>query len=261
MYCQKCGDALSDQDKFCKKCGAPVSVQANVQQTASPSAPVKSSSGELAELDRMISYFGQIQSQFDEYDQSIANIRFISDPKNKVKVKKGIPGLPFIIAGAVLAPEFLAFLAMCLFAYAWVSADTPGHQLDNGAAALMFSIAIIGTLISIAAIVFGIIMNVKRKKRYAEGRKAMIRQNCDRACMLSNVLTASYNNFGPCQVSSLYSNPRILLKLREIIASGKAVTVNDAVDILHQYSGVSAALLQSNMPIQPVAFYTADSFS
>ena len=258
MYCSNCGNQMGDQDKFCKACGTPV-IQTNTQPEAAPSVPAANGSDLTGELDRMISYFGQKQALYDEYDKCIENIKFLNDPRNKVKVKAGIPGLPFIISGAFLAPNFIAFLLMCLFAYGWVKADTPGHQVDNQATVTMFSIAIIGILISIAAIVFGIIMNIKRKKKYKEARASMLKQNADRLNVLVNELSANYNQCGSCVVSSLYSNPGILLKIREIISSGRASSINDAINLLHQYSGNPAHQLQVSMPIQQVSFFTADS--
>jgi len=258
MFCPNCGNLIGEQEKFCKVCGTPAGAQNNIQpatvQTAEPAA-----SDVIGQIDGAIAYFSQKQAQYDEYDQCVANIRYLNDPRNKVKVKAGIPGLPFIISGAVLAPDFIAFLLMCIFAYGWVKAETPGHQVDSQATVTLFSIAILGTLICIAAIVFGIIMSIKRKKRIKEARASMCKQNADRINVLVNELSAHYNQYGSCVVSSLYSNPKVLLKIREIIISGHASTVNHAVNLLHQYSGTSASQLQASMPIQPVSFFTAGS--
>lgn len=259
MFCSSCGNQISDQEKFCKFCGKPVE-QINNQPKTAPAVTASNGSDVIGELDRMTSYLVQKQAQYDEYDKCIANIRYLSNPRNKVKVKAGISGIPFIVGGAVLAPNFIAFFLMCLFAYSWVKADTPGHQVDTQATVMFFSIAIIGTLISIAAIVVGIILNIRRKKKYAEARASMSKQNEDRVNVLIGELAACYNQYGSGVVSSLYSNPKILAKIRQIIASGNAYTVNDAVNLMHQYSGNSAAQLQAAMPIQPVSFFTADSF-
>ena len=249
MFCPKCGAQLSDNEKFCKACGYTVGTQVN------------NSDGELGELDRMIAYFGAKQAGYDEYDRCVANIRYLNNPRNKIKVNAGISGLPFIIIGAVLAPEFLTFFAICLFGYGWVKADTPGHQVDSSAAIGFFSIAILGTLLSVASIVFGIILSQKRKKKYNAAKTSMYKQNIDRSVMLNNELADYYRQFGPCKIGSLYSNPRILFRIREMLASGSALTIGDAVNRLHQYSGKTSEQMQSEMPVQPVSFFTADSFN
>ncbi len=212
-FCSKCGTKNDDGVNFCVSCGAPLQgaapqtpqmdpqMQAMMmqqmmmqqQQMGGMQALAQQRQESLNEMDRMISYFGQKQNEYDEYD-------YLNDLIPRQMYVKAKPMLVFGIISTVLS--FILFGA-------------GGGAAGAGAVFLIIGLGLIGGFIA---------LNVVRKNK--------LNANLDRVAILANELAEHYAGYGMCLVGAEYSNPRILLAIRDAITAGRADTPKEAINVL-----------------------------
>ena len=262
-YCPNCGAQVADGYKFCMSCGKPVLTQP--MAPAPVYAPVSTINQQervrtdtLSELNRMINYFSVKQQQYDEYDTCSDNIDYYSNPRARLNVNTGIAGKPFIIAGAIVTGIFMFFAYIALIF---------AQMTENyGTMVVMYLISFLG----IGSLVFGIIRNVKNNRIRNNYRLNQLRQNETRFAQLADELSAYYASYGYCPTGPSYTNPKILNKLRELVYIGRADTVKEAINIMHQDAHNSEMELQAAMTARSAAsaargahaaaFFTAANF-
>lgn len=154
--------------------------------------------GALTELSKMHQYFSKVQSKYDEFDRINETL-----PKMNRVGKK-----PMLVFGIITLSIALIFTV--------VAANT--HSELAITPCVLFSIIGFGLLGGFIAI------EIVRKKR--------VQNYNNRLIQLSKELMYHYNNYGKCQLGADYTNPRIIEKLYDMVQSGRADTIKEAVNQL-----------------------------
>ncbi len=208
MFCSNCGNQVADGTRFCPHCGGGIA-SANVSIPEAPVAPdpmmqyqmqknaVRHS--EMRELDRLIGHFSQKADQYDDYDIATAAVNHYSRGARKA----------MIVWGAILAAFGFIFLLA---------------QFDSEAAPL----AVVGLFLFLlpgAFMIFGgIMMQVANKKNYQQALEVWQQ--------LSEELYYHYISYPNCPVGPEYSNPNILMVLRNTLQSGRADTIKECLNLM-----------------------------
>ena len=296
-FCMKCGFPIEDGNKFCYRCGTPVawtgsdtSVNAapapapapapTVLPTPAPvAAPVQAplatapqpvNSGAVAELDRMIGYFSQKQKEYDEYDNCIEEL------KAKRVQRATMPnGVGFIVSGSVcmgisiIIAIFSIYLYNITQYYTYIVTWGTSTRGDSNVA-WWIVLAFISLGAGIALLSVGVSRHRARNRMALQSTVQTGNQTAFRLSQLIRDLNSHYMNFGYCATGSYYTNPKILTLLREKIVSGRAYSIEEAINILHYDAHNTASQLQSylNTTLSTYAsygvmgstFFTASSF-
>lgn len=208
MFCSKCGQQVADNTCFCPSCGNSLSVaHDSVQEVKSAQDPMQQyqmqknavRQSEYRVLDHLISHFSQKAEQYDNYDSSTEAVNYYSRG-----AKKGL-----IVWGAILA----AFGSVFLLA-----------QFDSEAASLATVGLFVFLLPGLFMIFGGIMMQVANKKNYQKAL-AIWQQ-------LSEELYNHYIAYPNCPVGPEYSNPHILVALRNTLQSGRADTIKECLNLM-----------------------------
>ena len=294
MYCYKCGAQIDDSDSFCNYCGTNVVPQATELVNApaapvspaspavpvspsvplsvvSPSVPVSpvpsvsplyyqeaSRKDAIAELDRMITYFSQKEKQYEDCDHYSERIAYYSNPRSRI-VTSG-SGKPGIIIGSIMiglsipAGEIAALIGS-------LSSDSAYGGIGLGIAILA---------IGIILLVAGIKTQSDNKKYDKRTRESKIRKNTNYLSAFTEELAEYYEKYGYCATGPSYINPRILRKLRELVYMGRADSIKEAINIMHQDAHNSEMELQASLAARSAAsaargakataFFTAANF-
>lgn len=110
MFCQKCGNEIQDNSKYCPKCGAPHgtadqpgSIRVNNNQNAGNNhynSRYEVRQAELREIDNLIYYFSQKAAEYDEIAMVTGKLNVLERKLNKTP-KAGI-AFASICAGFII---------------------------------------------------------------------------------------------------------------------------------------------------------------
>ncbi len=229
-YCSNCGSLIGEGNRFCNNCGTPIVGQAMpLLPTLDQQAIMRKES--INELDRMIMFFGRKQKKYDEYDACSEMLAFLANPQARVKVNI-IWGRPYKIWGIII---MLCSLPAALFF---------GFYFEEGSFTAFLTVLLIILVFGLLLLIVGIIKNRLYEKEQKFQKETLLRQNQDRIADLATELKTHYNAYGYCTVGSAYTNPKILSAIKNMICSGRADTIKEAINVMinnEQYS--EAALL------------------
>lgn len=212
MFCSKCGQQIADNAQFCSNCGnntAPrqvsnqqemftdYQVMNSVHQYQIQKAAMRQ--GEMRTLDSLIMHFAQKEDQYDEYDVICEAVNHYSRG-----AKKGS-----IIWGAIFAVFGLLFTLISQ------SSNTPGLVAVG-----LFA----GVFPGMFMIFAGIMMQIANKKNYSQ---ALARWEA-----LSMELSQHYMAYPNCPIGAEYSNPHILMTLRNTFQSGRADNIKECLNLM-----------------------------
>lgn len=208
MYCVNCGAMLSDGSKFCSACGQ--ATGANHQQRFYRDERLQMRSAEIAELDRLIAYFSQKQELFDEYDRVNRQVDYYNRARTHGLL---VFGIILTVVSALLSGLGLSCTCSHL---------TQGNS--SGPEALLYIIFVPLLLAGIIMIVLGIVF-----KKSFDSSAAKTRARFEE---LTNELYAFYLACPDCTVGCEYVNPSNLAAIRATLQSGRANTIEDAINLL-----------------------------
>jgi len=262
-YCDICGSLIDVGSRFCSKCGNSVEGNSQIQNYDSVSAISQQGDirkASIIEINKMISYFGQKQAQFDEYDECIEKIAYYSGPRPQIQVSVS-PGTALKVPGIIMTILGSLFLFFSL------------EFLFSRAASLGVGLLVSGLILLPLGIFLLSIGNKKNHlfiQEYNEKKASFLKQYEDRRDALAEELNNHYMNYGYCPVAASYTNPQILTLIREPIDLGRADTIKEAINVMIQDSHNSEMELQAQMAAQAAAsaarsskataFFTAGTF-
>ena len=249
-FCSNCGFSINDGLKFCSNCGAPVGGISPVppvlvpvqnqyqspqqiqmmQQQSVFEQTAKTRMDSLNEMNNMLSYFGQMAQQYDEYDHCNKMIPVLQRGVGKARL---VWGIIFCCAGA-----YFGFMGLA-------SLSSSFSSRSSSVSILM----VVLLLFCLALIIPGILMIVSRSVAANKKRKEL-ENMLNREAELATILTQHYNNYGFCLIGAEYTNPKILSRICDIIRSGRADTPKEAINILLDDAHKSMMQLQSQLTMQ-----------
>lgn len=201
---------MSDGTRFCTSCGSVVAAAAAVQ--AAPAAPsmfeqsVQLRKESLSELGRMIEYFGRKQDLYFEYDVS------------NVKLNK-------LMRGTSVAPLVWGII-LCVFMTLPVIALIDTIFKGRANSGTLTGLFVFGILFLLG---IGLIIMYICKKA---GRGKEVRRLLGRVAQIADELTQYYIAFGYSAVGAEYTNPEILMKIADVLRSGRADSPKEAINIM-----------------------------
>lgn len=192
MFCQNCGNEVESTTSFCPKCGNSLSGTGPMQ--------IRTSSVQQRQQIR--------QDELNEIDRMI---NYFSKKQDKYNEYDSVCER--------LDPNYLR-KRPSLIIWGLVSIAT-GILLITGGGFLWSIPLILGG----GALIFAFVKSTQaRNNNYAEASK--------RYYELAEELYNYYCDYGPCLVSASYSNPSNLSAIRQMIQSGRADTIGDALNTL-----------------------------
>lgn len=216
LYCSKCGKEIQDNSSFCVHCGAQVDskdqfrpIQINQQQEPANNyfnSRRNIREAELRELDNMINYFSQKESEYNE-------MNFLS--KEIVSAKNVLAQTP--IAGIVFTTFSVCFWFLTIAMFS-------GYNKVGGYIMMVLAI-ILGIPGAILLTVYFVSRGIKKSK---------LKKYSPRYDELCNELTQYYSDYGYCPIGIEYTNLTDLQAIKGTIQSGYADTSKDAVNYLMQ---------------------------
>lgn len=226
MFCQNCGAALQNGASFCSICGMQQINTIN-NQSINDYQMQKNDvrQREIVFLDKTIKHFSQKRHRFIDYDSACEGINYYSKKRGLGLFITGI--VLFVLS--VLVSIFLYFMINVYKQVAEFSASESVFAVGKASVWSWFILLLI--FVIIPALIFTIIgacikISNTKKKNYFE----------DTYSDLSQELYAHYRSYLSCPVEAAYCNPQVLEKLMSIIQSGKADTVNEALNIAVSYA-------------------------
>ena len=208
--CKECG-YTNDGVKICKRCGASKeqSESAYVAGTFDPDKPRELTRYETnKELKRLDKYFAPMESVYDEYDYCNQKLDFL-DKKGFVPIGVAIYGL------ITIALAVWMIILICLKSF----------KLYNGL--IIWMLMYVG---------LGVYCVVEYRRSLKDNRKK-IKKYLGREVELAKQLTNHFNDYGTCLLGAEYTNPKIIDKLMQIFDSGRADSLEEAIQMLYVESG------------------------
>lgn len=215
MFCQKCGNEIQDNSKFCPQCGAPLgtadqpgSIRVNNNQNAGNNhynSRYEVRQAELREIDNLIYYFSQ---KAPEYEESA----MLSDKLDVLERKLNRTPVAGIVFSSICGVFILLSVMLAV-----------NHNSVYGFTAFLAFLTGIPAVIIMSVYLISMLINKPRYKKYRE-----------RFDVLNEELTRHYNDYGYCPVGIEYTNPNDLKAIRDTIQSGYADTSKEAVNYLMQ---------------------------
>lgn len=211
MFCFKCGAQLPDGAGFCSSCGASLNggapspqapvmdYQAQMQMQAQQFQVQKNSvrQSEIASLTHCYEYFNQKRDTFRKYDMVNDRLSYyLRGAKSAL-----------IVWGAIIA-------SLGLIGFAGLKDDA---SFGIGMIVMFF-------IPGAAMIAGGVLMKVNNKKKCRHYESEYIR--------LSKELNDHYNAYPMCPVGAEYANPEILEIILNVLNSGRADTIKEAINVL-----------------------------
>ncbi len=210
MFCSNCGTKLLDNALFCTNCGKKVAEMPIVQYVQQPAPVIMMPSViqqaetetlrklELSILDKVFQFFSKKHLQYDAYDDVCEKINKFSRGSSNA----------LIIWGSIFSSLLFIFVVISAITNEWASSE-------------LYILTAPGVFMLIGGILLKI--NSGSKLRYyLEGYTN-----------LSQELYNYYCEYEDCPVVAEYTNPRILYSLSTLIKTGRANTVNEAINVLN----------------------------
>lgn len=233
-FCQNCGAQLAEGEKFCSSCGSAVPGAAAPVAPVVPVAPQimtqqslfeqqqKARQDSINELAKMISYFGQKADLFREYELSHNKLSYLQKGASKVTLVFGI--ILIVIFG---------FLDT-IIGWALIEADAP-----------LSVVAIITGILGIFILLGIVLIIVFIVKKSSNGKNLTAERT--KVTDIAYELTNHYVNYGFCPLGIEYCNPSILVKVADVIRSGRAANPQEAINALLADNRKSAMQLQKKL--------------
>lgn len=207
VTCNECGYENHGR-RICKRCGAPLDLSAEKNGISVDDLPDMTLYEVNKELKKLIRYFDFMRAQYSEYEFCNQKLDFLD--------KKGYVPIGVLIFGIIM---------MGVTTWLSVLVALRAFKLYNGLI-LWLAMFFVDGLYSAVAYSRSLKDNRKKIKKYL-GREVE----------LAKQLTNYYNDYGPCLLEAKYTDPRILDRLQNIIKSGRASSLEQALDLLFEDSG------------------------
>ena len=207
VTCNECGYENHGR-RICKRCGAPLDLSAEKNGISVDDLPDMSLYEVNKELKKLIRYFDFMRIQYSEYEFCNQKLDFLD--------KRGYIPIGVLIFGIIM---------MGVTTWLSVLIALRAFKLYNGLI-LWFAMFFVDGLYAAVAYYRSLKDNRKKIKKYLGREVELARQ-----------LTNYYNDYGPCLLEAKYTDPRILDRLQNIIKSGRASSLEQALDLLFEDSG------------------------
>ena len=207
VTCNECGYENHGR-RICKRCGAPLDLSAEKNGISVDDLPDMSLYEVNKELKKLIRYFDFMRAQYSEYEFCNQKLDFLD--------KKGYVPIGVLIFGIIM---------MGVTTWLSVLIALRAFKLYNGLILWLAMFFVDGLY---AAVAYYRSLKDNRKK---------IKKYLGREVELAKQLTNYYNDYGPCLLEAKYTDPRILDRLQNIIKSGRASSLEQALDLLFEDSG------------------------
>lgn len=246
VVCLRCGKQLQMGVKFCSVCGYPTqrktrdqqkttNNQAGRQEPRQQTSTAYNANGNavppemmtreqlIAEIDRMLIYFSFKQNLYDEFDRCIEVRNAELDRKERKMIHNRHNDPDFLDAIGdsrvrgmmlILLSSFLLFFIPFVYAF-----GTPPYSYMISIGCFLLS----GLFIFLAVLCFRSHNRIKREERQET------KKNNDYIDSIRTELTEYHRNYGNCIVTVYNANPRVLRKVRDYLAYGKANTLKEAL--------------------------------
>jgi hypothetical protein len=207
VTCNECGYENHGR-RICKRCGAPLDLSAEKNGISIDELPDISLYEVNRELKKLIRYFDFMRAQYSEYE--------FCNQKLDLLDKKGYVPIGVLVFGIIM---------MGVTTWLSVLVALRAFKLYNGLILWLAMFFVDGLY---AAVAYSRSLKDNRKK---------IKKYLGREVELARELTNYYNDYGPCLLEAKYTDPRILDRLQNIIKSGRASSLEQALDLLFEDSG------------------------
>lgn len=207
VTCNECGYENHGR-RICKRCGAPLDLSAEKNGISIDELPDISLYEVNRELKKLIRYFDFMRAQYSEYEFCNQKLDFLD--------KKGYVPIGVLVFGIIM---------MGVTTWLSVLVALRAFKLYNGLILWLAMFFVDGLY---AAVAYSRSLKDNRKK---------IKKYLGREVELAKQLTNYYNDYGPCLLEAKYTDPRILDRLQSIIKSGRASSLEQALDLLFEDSG------------------------
>ena len=207
VTCNECGYENHGR-RICKRCGAPLDLSAEKNGISVDDLPDMSLYEVNKELKKLIRYFDFMRIQYSEYEFCNQKLDFLD--------KRGYIPIGVLIFGIIM---------MGVTTWLSVLVALRAFKLYNGLILWLAMFFVDGLY---AAVAYSRSLKDNRKK---------IKKYLGREVELAKQLTNYYNDYGPCLLEAKYTDPRILDRLQNIIKSGRASSLEQALDLLFEDSG------------------------
>lgn len=207
VTCNECGYENHGR-RICKRCGAPLDLSAEKNGISIDELPDISLYEVNRELKKLIRYFDFMRAQYSEYEFCNQKLDFLD--------KKGYVPIGVLVFGIIM---------MGVTTWLSVLVALRAFKLYNGLILWLAMFFVDGLY---AAVAYSRSLKDNRKK---------IKKYLGREVELAKQLTNYYNDYGPCLLEAKYTDPRILDRLQNIIKSGRASSLEQALDLLFEDSG------------------------
>ena len=210
MFCTHCGREKQEYQKFCGFCGKPLSFAHEGYSTnfygyentyETPNIGLIRQQ-EVEKIDKVISYFAVQQNAFDEHDTLAKNINHFS----RINAKMAL-----IWSIILFSVSFFGLLKSTSYNYYYYLNQFLVCSTISGGLLILF-----------------FLLNKRRKTKLEE---FIQRYGSCRQYLLNCYYTYKY-----CPVGLEYANPYNLAVVRGVILSGRANTINDALNFLIEAS-------------------------
>lgn len=207
VTCNECGYENHGR-RICKRCGAPLDLSAEKNGISIDELPDISLYEVNRELKKLIRYFDFMRAQYSEYEYCNQKLDLLD--------KKGYVPIGVLVFGIIM---------MGVTTWLSVLVALRAFKLYNGLILWLAMFFVDGLY---AAVAYSRSLKDNRKK---------IKKYLGREVELAKQLTNYYNDYGPCLLEAKYTDPRILDRLQNIIKSGRASSLEQALDLLFEDSG------------------------
>ncbi len=207
VTCNECGYENHGR-RICKRCGAPLDLSAEKNGISIDELPDISLYEVNRELKKLIRYFDFMRAQYSEYEYCNQKLDLLD--------KKGYVPIGVLVFGIIM---------MGVTTWLSVLVALRAFKLYNGLILWLAMFFVDGLY---AAVAYSRSLKDNRKK---------IKNYLGREVELAKQLTNYYNDYGPCLLEAKYTDPRILDRLQIIIKSGRASSLEQALDLLFEDSG------------------------
>ena len=251
MFCQKCGASVEGGATVCQSCGADITDRSekSVDEQVSLNKNCDVREKDIDEMKRSVDHFSQKRAEYNEYDNVVFLVgQMIKIGKRHSLLIWGIILLVLNVAGLSMGGKLLSFF--------------PGdkERLYSAICIALFVANIIGSCLLIGSYV---VYTIRRNRHY---------EYCvERLSSLTGELNRHYHAYGECPLAADYTNPSNLIAVLELLESGGANSIKEALAILTDKSErrleterKSFAEIEEVMTLNGnklgVMFYSADIF-